>query len=259
MKNLTGNLIIDFHTNFWVAIFSNFLEVASRLLAEGLHWGRGFPTYWVLPRVSTSPRAREDKSTPYLTHNDPFYYFCTLHINTYLHGRLYTFQCCTTALAVCCAANQTIIVSKALISDYTHAYSHSLVKLFITPIAFLEPVSFLINNFPILLAQPIIPIELAVYYMNFHLNRPLLPKHSTRRTMHSTYFKIKTSIYLFKASIALDSSANMFVFSWSMVSYHHSNTQQLCAPVFHSCGTSPWTSPMRNPAPLAHIFLYLAT
>ena len=90
----------------------------------------------------------------------------------------------------------------------------------------------MINNFPILLAQLITPTELAVYYMNSHLNRPLWPKHSTRRTIQFTYFKIRTYFYLFKASIALESSAYMFVFGWSMVSYHHSNTQQLYAPVF---------------------------
>ena len=160
------------------------------------------------------------------------------YINTYLPGQFYTIQCCTTALAVCCAANQTIIVRKALkMTIHTHivipcqTFHHSN--------HLSGACQFLIINFPILLAQPIAPIELVVYYMNFHLNRPLWPKHSTRRTMHSTHFKIKTSIYLFKAFITLELSANMFVFGWSVVSYYHSNTQQLCAPVFHSCGTSP--------------------
>ena len=45
--------------------------------------------------------------------------------------------------------------------------------------------------------------------------------------------------FLFRASGVLCSSTDMFVFGWSMVSYLHSNTLQLCAPVFHSCGTSP--------------------
>ena len=94
--------------------------------------------------------------------------------------------------------------------------------------------------------------------MNFYLNRPLWPKYSTGRTMHFTYSKTRPSIYLFKASIALESSANIFVFGWSVVSYHYSNTQQLWAPVFYSYGTSPWTSLMRNPTPLAHSLLYLA-
>ena len=45
--------------------------------------------------------------------------------------------------------------------------------------------------------------------------------------MHSTYSKIKLFIYLFEASVVLDWSAGMFVFGWSMVSYHYSNTLQL--------------------------------
>ena len=67
--------------------------------------------------------------------------------------------------------------------------------------------------------------------MNFHLSRPLWPKHSAGRTMHLAYSEVRPFIYLFKAFIALESSSNMFVFGWSMVSYHYSNTQQLCAPV----------------------------
>ena len=123
----------------------------------------------------------------------------------------------------------------------------------------MEPVSFFIINFPNFHSHPITSVELVLYYMNFHLNRPLWPKHSIGRTMHSTYFKIRPSIYLFKASIALEPSASILVFSWSVVSYQHSNTQQLCAPVFHSCGTSPCTSLMRYPTPSANIHLYPTT
>ena len=47
--------------------------------------------------------------------------------------------------------------------------------------------------------------------------------------MHSTDSKIKFFIYLFRASIALDWSASILVFGWSVVSYHHSNTLQLYA------------------------------
>ena len=57
--------------------------------------------------------------------------------------------------------------------------------------------------------------------------------------MHSTYSKINLFIYLSEASVVLDWSAVIFVFGWSMVSYRHSNTLQLCAPIFHSYGTSP--------------------
>ena len=129
------------------------------------------------------------------------------------------------------------------------------VKSFITLITFMEPVSFLVISFPNFHSHPSAPIHLAVYYMNFHLNRPLWPKHSKGRTMNSTYFKFKPSFYLFKAYIALESSANIFVFGWSMLSYHHCNTQQLCAPVFHSYGTSPGTSLKRCPTPQANIHL----
>ena len=68
---------------------------------------------------------------------------------------------------------------------------------------------------------------------------PLWLEHFNGREMHYIYSKIRPSICLFRASIALESSANIFVFSWSVVSYRHSNTQQLCAPVFHSYGISP--------------------
>ena len=97
----------------------------------------------------------------------------------------------------------------------------------------------MITTILILLAQPIAFIKLATYYMKFYLNMPLWLENSIKSSRHSTHFKIRPSIYLFKASIALELSANMFVFGWSVVSYHHSNTQQLCAPVFHSYGTSP--------------------
>ena len=144
-------------------------------------------------------------------------------------------------------------------NDYTHAYSHPLSNLSSLQSPFWSLSVFWLLIFLTFTCHPSASIELAVYYMNFHLNRPLWPKHSTGRTMHSTYFKIRPSIYLFKAYIALESSASILVFGWSVVSYHHSNTQQLCAPVFHSYGTSPWTSLMRNPTPLAHSLLYLAT
>ena len=144
-------------------------------------------------------------------------------------------------------------------NDYTHAYSHPLSNLSPLQSPFWSLSVFLLLYFPIFHSQPIASIKLAAYYMKFHLNMPLWPEHSIKNSRHSTYSKIKPSIYLFKASIALDWSASILVFSWSVVSYRHSNTQQLCAPVFHSCGTSPWTSLMRYPTPLANIHLYLTT
>ena len=141
-------------------------------------------------------------------------------------------------------------------NDYTHTYSHPL-QTFTTPIAFLEHVSFFIIPFPIFHSQPIASITLAANYMKFHLNMFLRPKHSIKNSRHSTFSKIKPSSYLFKASIALDWYASILVFGWSVVSYRHSNSQQLCAPIFHSCGTAPWTSLMRYPTPLENIHLYL--
>ena len=50
--------------------------------------------------------------------------------------------------------------------------------------------------------------------------------------------KITFFTYLFRASVVLDWSTDMVVFGWSVVLYCHSNTLQLYAPVYHSCGTS---------------------
>ena len=55
-------------------------------------------------------------------------------------------------------------------SDYTHAYNHSLFKPLVMPIAFLEPVSFFLINFPGLYPCPIASNKLAAHYLNFHLN-----------------------------------------------------------------------------------------
>ena len=57
--------------------------------------------------------------------------------------------------------------------------------------------------------------------------------------MHSIYSKIKLFIYLSEAFVVLDWPVVILIFGWSVVSYHHSNTLQLCATVFHSYGTSP--------------------
>ena len=111
---------------------------------------------------------------------------------------------------LCCKPN--IHSAQGPKNDYTHAYGHPLSNSFTTSIAFLEPVSFLIINFPNFHSHPIASTELSVYYINFlQIEAPWL-EHSAKNLKHSTYFKIKPFIYFFKASIALESSASILVF-----------------------------------------------
>ena len=98
-------------------------------------------------------------------------------------------------------------------NDYKQTYSHSLSNLYIIPNAFLEPVNFYSTNFPSLHAHPIASSKSAANYMSFLQIEAPWPKHSTKNLEHFTYFKIKPSIYLFKASTALDWSASILVFS----------------------------------------------
>ena len=98
---------------------------------------------------------------------------------------------------------------------------------------------FFVTNFLNLHAHPIASSKSAANYMKFLQIEAPWPKHSIKNSRHSTYSKIKPSFYLFRASNALEWSASILVFGWSVVSYRHSNTLQLCAPVFHNCGTSP--------------------
>ena len=92
MKNLTANLATSSHTIFWVAIFP-FHQKWHHAYLEGLLRGRGFPTYWVLPQVSTSPDTREDKSTFYSKYNDPFLTLFAPTNQKYLLWGLYTLKC----------------------------------------------------------------------------------------------------------------------------------------------------------------------
>ena len=129
MKNSTGNLAINSHTQVLGLNFSFSSEVASRLLAEGLYWGRGFPTNWVLPRVSTSPGTRKDKSTPYSKHNDPYFDFCaTINQNILAWATLHfaILHHCISSVLSC---NQNTHCAQGPKSDYTHAYSHPLSNL----------------------------------------------------------------------------------------------------------------------------------
>ena len=147
---------------------------------------------------------------------------------------------------LCCKPNNH--VAQGPKNDYTHAYSH--------PLSNLSP-----------LKSPFwsMSVFLLLHFLSFTpsqsplLNRPLWPEHSIKKSRHSIYSKIMPSTYFFKASFALDWSASILFFGWSMVSYRHSNTRQLCAPVFHSCSTSPWTSLMRYSTPLGNIHHYLTT
>ena len=136
MKNFIGNITNNFHTNFWFAIFLFIqkwdhacLQRAYTKAEVSLHIG-----YY----LGFQPHPVQERMGLYPTQNimTLFRSLCLLllppHINTYLLGRLYTFQCCTTALAVCCAAIQTIMLCKALkmtihmhIVIYCQTFHHS--------------------------------------------------------------------------------------------------------------------------------------
>ena len=87
-------------------------------------------SYWVLPRVSISPGARKNESTPYLTHNDPFYFFCTHNSEHTCMGDWTRFSAaplhCISSMLFCKPNNHFAQGPK---NDYTHAYSHALSNL----------------------------------------------------------------------------------------------------------------------------------
>ena len=62
-------------------------------------------------------------------------------------------------------------------------------------IAFLEPVSFLVINFPNLYAHPIASGKLAANYTKLLQIEAPWPKHSIKNSRHFTYSKIKLSIF----------------------------------------------------------------
>ena len=121
----------------------------------GLYWGRGFPSRWVLPRVSTSPVHKKGQVHT-LTQNIMTLNL-TFHpkIKTHLLGQLNTLQSCATALAVRLAATKTLIVCKALkVTIHVHTItpcqtSHN------TKRASLELFSFFLTAFPVLHPSPI--------------------------------------------------------------------------------------------------------
>ena len=71
-----------------------------------------------------------------------------------------------------------IVIQKNLFGGLVHV---NRVKPFTTLIDFLEPVGFLITQFPVFHSQPITSIKSAAYYMEFHLNMPLWPEHSIKK------------------------------------------------------------------------------
>ena len=81
-------------------------------------------------------------------------------------------------------------------NDYTHAYIHPLSKPFITPITFLEPVSFLVINFPILLAHPIASIKLAgiLYELSSEIEASLAK---------ALYKKLQVTLHILKLAFYL--------------------------------------------------------
>ena len=90
---------------------------------EGLHWGRGFLIYWVLPRVSTSSGEKKNKFTPYSKHIDLFLTFTPANQNILAWASLHfsMLQHCISSMLWC---NQNARYMQGPKNNYTHAYSH---------------------------------------------------------------------------------------------------------------------------------------
>ena len=104
------------------------------------------------------------------------------------------------------------MLRKALIMTI-HPHIVVPVKPFVMPIALLEPVSFLVTPFPIFHSHPIASIKSAAYYMKFLQIEAPWPKHPIKNSRHSTYSKIKLSIYLFRLLLPW----NSLLIWWSLV------------------------------------------
>ena len=158
---------------------------------------------------------------------------------------------------LCC--NQNTHFMQGPKNDYTHAYSHPLSNLLSSQSPFWSlSVFWLLNFLVFIFAQlPLVNWWLTIW----SFTRIWLFSQSTLQKTQCTLHILKLSFFFFSfgASMTLDWSTGMVVFGWSMVSYRHSNTLQLYAPICHSCGTSHWTSPMSCPVPLAHNHPYLMT
>ena len=72
----------------------------------------------------TSPTTRQDKSTPYSPHDDPYLYNCTCKVKMHLLGWLTILHNCTTALAEHLATTNTHIMCK---TPKTIVHMHTIV------------------------------------------------------------------------------------------------------------------------------------
>ena len=116
---------------------------------------------------------------------------------------------------LCCKSN--IHSAQGPKNDYTHAYNHPLSNLSPLQSLFLEPVSFLIINFPNFHSHPIASIELAVYYMNFLQIEALWPKHfkQTAKKLKALYILLKLSLLFIFLRLLLPWSR--LLVNWSLV------------------------------------------
>ena len=98
-------------------------------------------------------------------------------------------------------------------------------------------------------------------YTIWSFTREWLFRQRTLQKTQCTLYILKSSFcfFLFGTFMTLGWSTGMVVFGWSTVSYCHSNTLQLYAPICHSCGTCHWTSPMLCTVLLTHNHPYLMT
>ena len=128
MKNLTGNLTINFYTYFWVAIFPIFqkwhhacLQRAYTEAEVSLHIGYylGFLPHPVQER--TSPHPTQNIMTLFITFsptNQNILAWATLHSSVLYH-------CISSVL--CCKPNNHFAQGPK--NDYTHTYNHPLSNL----------------------------------------------------------------------------------------------------------------------------------
>ena len=128
MKNLTGNLVTNFHTNFWVAIFPFFRNCHHTYLwrayteAEGsLHIGYylGFLPHSAKERII--PRPTKYIINLFISFAPSYQYilaWVTLHFPVLHH-------CISSVL--CCKPNNHCVQGPK--NDYAHAYSHPLSNL----------------------------------------------------------------------------------------------------------------------------------
>ena len=154
MKNLTRNLAFFSHTIFWVAFFSLFQNWHHAYLRRAYTKAEVF--LHIGYHLGFLPHPTHGKMIPHPTQNimTLFITFSPINQNILAWATLHSsvlHHCISSVLS--CKPNAHF--SQGPKNDYTHAYSHPLSKPFILPIAFLEPVSFLVTPFPIFHSHPI--------------------------------------------------------------------------------------------------------